>query len=185
MTEFLWRILARIAARPTVAAWLIERAQRTPYLHLDGYMNRWWLFNPTPPRHNGKGRRFEWLPSIRVHHILRADHARDHHNHPWPFRTIILRGWYVESRRYETFDDAADAGADVAQWHHAQGSVTGHHMRRMGDTATLDAEGFHHVSQVSEGGVYTLFISGRWRHTWGFKTAQGFVPWTEYPDVNP
>jgi len=46
-----WRLVAKLLARPTVTAWLITRAQRTPYLHImsaDGvemYMGRWWLFN--------------------------------------------------------------------------------------------------------------------------------------------
>lgn len=168
MLEFIWRGIARIVSRPSVAAWLIERAQRTPYKHLPGYMHRWWLFNPTPPENDGKGRRFEWLPSVRVHHILRADHARDMHNHPWSFRTIILRGWYIETRERQK------NGRMYPR-------VT--YFREAGDTAKLDADGFHHVSKVSDGGVYTLFISWRWRHVWGFKTPDGFVAWRDYPDA--
>jgi hypothetical protein len=161
MREFIWRVIARFVSRPRVAAYLIERSKRTPYLHLDGYMNRYWLFNPTPPQSNGQGRRFEWLPSIRIHHILRADHARDPHNHPWSFRTIILRGWYIERR-----DDR-------------------YHFRTNGETARLNADGFHHIADVGSGGVWTLFISWRWQHTWGFRTPEGFVPWRDYPDTNP
>jgi len=29
-----WRLVAKLLARPAVAAWLIVRAQRTPYLHI-------------------------------------------------------------------------------------------------------------------------------------------------------
>ena len=45
MRELLWRYLARLltAGRyKRVANWVVNRAKRTPYLHLDGYMNRWW-----------------------------------------------------------------------------------------------------------------------------------------------
>ncbi|MGY2162192.1 hypothetical protein HX799_07410 [Pseudomonas tolaasii] len=51
MINLFWRIVAKLLARPAVAAWLIARAQRTPYLHImsaDGtemYMRRWWLFS--------------------------------------------------------------------------------------------------------------------------------------------
>lgn len=172
MVNFFWRMLASILSRPRVADFLIERSKQTPYFHLEGYMNRWWLFNPTPARNNGKGRKFEWLPSIRIHHILRADHARDPHNHPWAFRTIILRGWYLETREEPQVMDGR-LYHQTSYW------------RTAGDTATLGADDFHHVSKVSDGGVYTLFISWRYKHTWGFKTRDGFVRWTDYPDVNP
>jgi hypothetical protein len=60
---------------------LIERAKETPYFHLDGYMNRWWI---------GNGRR------ARIHEILRSDNDRHLHDHPWDYTTIILRGGYIE-----------------------------------------------------------------------------------------
>lgn len=33
----------------TIANWLIRRAQRAPYVHLPGYMNRWWLVPYSDP----------------------------------------------------------------------------------------------------------------------------------------
>lgn len=151
----MWDLIARLAERN--ADWLIRRAQRTPYFHLEGYMERWWLFNPTPPLNSGKGRRFEWLPSIRVHHILRPDNDRHLHNHPWDARTIILKGCYVEHRE----------GGKI-------------NVMLPGTTQRIEADTFHRIAQVSQGGVWTLFISWKWKHTWGFKTEQGFVPWREY-----
>ncbi|SDR19417.1 hypothetical protein SAMN04490186_3910 [Pseudomonas grimontii] len=32
MPNLFWRLVAKLLARPAVAAWLIARAQRTPYL---------------------------------------------------------------------------------------------------------------------------------------------------------
>lgn len=150
----IWKLIAILAHRN--ADWLIRRAQRTPYFHLEGYMERWWLFNPTPPLNSGKGRRFEWLPSVRVHHILRGDLDRHQHNHPWDARTIILKGSYVERRDDKYF------------------------VRLPGTTAEIKADTFHHIENVSEGGVWTLFISWKWKHVWGFRTEQGFVPWRTY-----
>lgn len=154
-----WKFIAKIVSRPAVAQWLYRHS--TPYFDLrdeDGslYMHRVWLFNPTPPLNNGRGRRWEWLPSVRMHHIMRPDNERHPHNHPWPARTIILKGWYVEERD------------------------TGRFFREAGDTATLDAGEFHRIVRVSKGGVWTLFITWRWQHVWGFRTDDGFVPWREY-----
>lgn len=38
----------------------------------------------------------------------------------------------------------------------------------------------HRISEVSEGGVYTLFISGKWRGVWGFLVDGVKVPWKKY-----
>jgi hypothetical protein len=153
----MWRRFAWLVSRPAVASWLIARAQRTPYTHLDGYMHRWWLFNPFAAR-SGSGTRYPWCPiSIRVHHILRRDHDRALHDHPWNARTIILRGWYHELREDDRF-----------------------HIREAGDTAALRFGEFHRILEVSPGGVYTLFITGRYRGTWGFKVDGAKVPHREY-----
>ena len=100
MKEYLWRLFAKFVSRPRVARYLIERAKRTPYFHLDGYMNRWWLFNRyseigKPDRAN---KAFSWLPAVRIHQILRKDNAEHLHDHPCDARTIILDGWYRETR---------------------------------------------------------------------------------------
>lgn len=150
------RMMARCMASPKVADFLIERSKRTPYSHLDGYMNRWWLFNPYE-KVEGLSR-FRFLPfSVRVHHILRKDLNRHPHDHPWDARTFILRGWYTEERE--------------------NGSV---YSRFPGDTATLRFGEFHNISEVSEGGVFTLFVTFGYRGTWGFKVDGAKVPWRKY-----
>lgn len=159
----LWSIVARLCAIPRVASWLIARAQRTPYSPImspDGqtlYMGRWWLFNPYPGAGDER-KRWSWLPSVRVHHICVEDQDRHHHTHPWNCRTIILRGCYVEER----------PGPD--------GMVT--HVRFAGQTARIMHYDLHRISAVPLDGVWTLFITGRYRKTWGF-----LVPWREYLGV--
>lgn len=182
-----WPLIAFIVSRAPVARWLIDRSLRTPYFHLDGYMHRWWLFNPIETlevRRTSKDipanlaphlrrflesipvggtktlkkPRYRWCPvSARIHHILRADKARHPHNHPGSFRTIVLDGWYDETR-----DD-------------------GIYTRHQGDTAVLEHGEFHHVNEVSIGGVWTLFIMWDWRGVWGFRLDDGsVVPHQEY-----
>lgn len=159
----MWNLIARLCAIPAVADWLIARAQRTPYTHIyapDGqtlYMGRWWLFNPYPGAGNER-KRWSWLPSIRVHHICEPDQDRHHHTHPWNCRTIILRGSY---------------------WEECPGEHSIKMTRRaLGDTARIMHYDLHRIAEVSEGGVWTLFITGRYRKTWGF-----LIPWREYLGV--
>ena len=167
MTEFFWRLLAKLLARPAVADWIIGRAIRTPYDHLiiDGgriirvharyriglvpgerwYMRRWWFLRCGPLQ-------------IRVHHIMAEDVGRDHHSHPWPFRTFILRGGYIERRE----------GVRPV-W------------RKAGDTAAMGRGEFHRIAQVEQGGAWTLFCTWGERKGWGFKSQSGqVIPHQEY-----
>lgn len=159
----LWNAVAKVAAQPIVANWLIRRAMRTPYFHLPGYMDRYWLFNRYSDigSYNVIPRRFPKLPSIRIHHILRADVAEHLHDHPWNARTMILKGWYKEVKENENMF--------LAQY-----------MREAGDTATINFGEYHHISEVSEGGVWTLFFTWEYMGTWGFLVDGKKVPHNEY-----
>lgn len=160
-----WRAVAWLASRPRVADWLIARAMRTPYTQItspdgqDVYMDRWWLFNPYPSHAGATLRRYPWCPvSVRVHHIRRADADWHLHDHPWNARTIILLGGYAEVR---------EDGRTL--------------LRTAGDTATLQFNEFHRIVEVGANlGAVTLFITGRYRGTWGFKVDGVKVPWRQY-----
>lgn len=157
-----WRVVAFIVTRRAVFMWLCRRAHRTPYRHIqsadgsDVYMHRWWLFNPYREEAGGERKRISLLPSARIHHICRPDRDRHHHDHPWNARTIVLDGWYREER------GAAE------------------HMRAKGYTGRLLFGQYHRIAEVSPGGVYTLFITWRFRGTWGFLVDGAKVPWREY-----
>lgn len=82
----MWNLIARLASRPRIRAWIIRQAQKRPYVHIGEYMHRWWLV-PEAWR----------LPrAARVHHIKREDLDPFLHDHPWDWRTIVLDGWYDE-----------------------------------------------------------------------------------------
>lgn len=183
----IWNLIARIASHPTVAGWLINRAQRTPYNHIqsvDGtqrYMGRWWLFNPYPHGSDGDGRRFAWLPSVRIHHICQADVDRHLHDHPWNARTIILSGWYTEERPWDSLPESETAKADGIALTNEFRAVF---HRTSGYTGRLLYGQYHRISSVSPGGVWTLFLVGRKRGTWGFDVDGAKVPWREYLGLN-
>ena len=165
MRELLWRAVAYLVTLPAVRSWLVARAQRTPYTHItsaDGsevYMGRWWLFNAYPDddthQQNGAWARLG-LPSIRAHHIQRADYDRHLHDHPRNSRTIVLCGWYREERPWLTLT------------------------RPTGYTGRLLFGQFHRIAAVSPGGVWTLFFTWRYRGTWGFDVDGRKVPHKEY-----
>lgn len=175
MKEFLWKKLARFLGRPAVANRLIRYAKRTPYMHLPSnedpsYMERYWVFNPYD-RTTNKPRWGLLCPvSVRVHHIKREDTDRALHDHPWNARTIILRGWYEEKRllvgsdRQRMIDQQCDAISKLLEaLDPGKAEVYEYFTREQGDTAALRFGEYHTITEVSEGGVYTLFFSSNWK----------------------
>lgn len=160
-------LLARFLAVPRVADWLIGRAMRTPYYHLEGYQERYWLFNAHDPV-----KRWSWLPSMRIHHILREDRDRHLHDHPWRARSFILKGEYWE-RRHVCYRECSELTTEEQEifW------------RRTGTTASIPLGTFHSIDRVSVGGVWTLFVMFGYSNAWGFDVDGVKVPWREYLKV--
>lgn len=175
MFSLIWNLIARVTARPAVADWLIRRALRRPYSPIikdgDLYMDRYWLFNPYPDTGASGSDRKRWqFPiSIRIHHIMLPDQDRDMHDHPWNARTVILRGWYREDRLEQPYK---------ALWDFTKIEST--HMREAGDTAVLGFGEYHRITEISDGGVWTMFITGKYRGSWGFNVNGVKVPWRTY-----
>lgn len=193
-----WRALAWLVTREKVFVWLLRRAFRTPYSHItsadgsDVYMRRYWLFNPYATEEGARAsgsdaapRRSWWremLPSVRIHHIKRADQDRHLHDHPWNARTIVLKGWYEEER----YADESLRGAVKRELngskpaHSRHGYLTLHEVRIAGYTGRLLFGQYHRITAVSAAGVWTLFITWRKRGSWGFDVDGVKVPWRDY-----
>lgn len=174
ITQLIWSVIAKILARPAIAGWLIRRAMRTPYSPIikngELYMERFWLFNAYPDTgESGADRRGGFPISARIHHIVLPDQDRDLHDHPWNARTIILRGSYDEVRLQRPYCAAWDCDCIPVE-----------HFRQAGDTAPLNYGEYHCISALSDGGVWTLFITGRHRGGWGFLVDGAKVPWRTY-----
>jgi uncharacterized protein YwqG len=90
------------------------------------------------------------------------------HDHPWDARTIILRGFYWEVRPMSPNDE---------HYGLANGA---HFLRWKGDTAQLNFGEFHQIVKVPEDGVWTMFITYKYRGTWGFLVDGVKVKWKEY-----
>lgn len=93
---------------------------------------------------------------IFVHHIMRSDHDRALHDHPWNFVSVILKGSYIE--------------------HTPQG------MRAFGRGRILvrPAHWLHRLQL--EQPVWTLVLVGSRFRRWGFLTPKGWCWWKKYND---
>jgi len=156
------KLVAKLLSTKPVFNYLLNRAIKTPYQHIYGakdkelYMERYWLFNPL--NRDTKGLKHPWCPiSIRIHKIVKPDSDRHLHDHPWNARTFILKGWYFEERENEK-----------------------NILRYAGDTAKLNFNEYHRISRVSPEGAYTMFVTGKYRGTWGFLVEGVKLKYWEY-----
>ena len=139
-----------------IVAALIVRARRTPYTHLPGYMERYWLLPYA-----------WWRPAARLHHILRSDNDRAFHDHPWTYITIILRGGYWEVQ--PVFDASGLFQGERRTW------------RGPGSVLFRRARSWHRLELPEGETAWTLFITFRYRQKWGFLVEPRHkVPHDEY-----
>jgi hypothetical protein len=150
---------------------LIARAKRTPYEHLPGYMERYWLVKPN-----------SWFPfAVRIHHILRSDDDRHMHDHPWRWCSMILRGHYYELTP-ASHEDLSLRRRELVL--HVDGERVAIRRYNSGAIRIRQATARHKLVLDSGSSVWSLFIMGRQVQTWGFYTPEGKVPWFEYLNAN-
>lgn len=105
--------------------------------------------------------------SVMLHWIMRPDLSRDLHDHPVSFLSVVLRGSYWE---LVPVTDPEVPGLKLR------------HIRWLNFKRATDA---HRIRDVfGKRGVLTLVFAGPNRRKWGFFTAEGWVPWTEYKGDN-
>lgn len=142
---------------------LISQAMKNEYFHLEGYMNRYWLYPFDPDGMN-----------IRIHEILSSDKDRHMHDHPWPSTSIILRQGY-----WEWLPDDQDQHPELDP-------MCCHRVwRAPGDVITRKATDRHYIELVeAESGrelpSWSMFIMGNLEQKWGFYTEKGKEYWRDY-----
>jgi hypothetical protein len=100
---------------------------------------------------------------VNLHFFHRSDEDVQLHNHPWPGRSLILTGGYVEER---LVDGEIRAKTFLP-----------------GDVSELRPDTFHRVDLLEpEKGCWTLFTLGPKEQTWGFleRDLNTFTPWREF-----
>lgn len=141
---------------------ILDQAKLTPYFHLNGYMDRFWL-TPDP-----KGSTTQKL-SARVHVIHRADVDDHMHDHPAESISIILDSGYIER---VPLDQDQDPSLDSHYYVD--------HFRNPGDVVYRRAQDRHKIVRLLNGPCTTVFCMGPKEQEWGFYTPQGKVHWRAY-----
>lgn len=166
-----WNVLAWALARP----WGLKllKAVSHPYIDIYNednslYMVRLWVLNPYRKDSLGDTlpARYTWLPSVRLHRIMRPDSDRHMHTHPWVARTIVLSGWYIEDRLVAHTPDGHE--------------VRSEHTRLQGYTGPFPADTVHRITEVSPGGVWTLFFTWEKLDSWYFLVEGKMIQYRDY-----
>ena len=94
--------------------------------------------------------------SIWIHGIYAADEDKHLHNHPWDFKSLILKGSYIEETE--------------------KGCI----LQSVGKFNSRSGEDFHKILKVNDSVVYTLFIASPIKREWGYKVSGKFIHHEEY-----
>lgn len=152
-----------------LVVWWVSYLYRTRQVIMDEvtgtpYLIRYFIWKP---KSKGTGR-------IYLHHIMRSDHDRAKHSHPWKFTSLILWGGYTEVadirqiRLHETGWKYYDRG-EMKKWFGA-GSL----LRR--------GAGWRHKLVLPEGKTaWTLVKTSKKLNEWGFFIdGDKFCHWKKY-----
>ncbi len=116
--------------------------------------------------------RVGWFrPALHVFHRSDAD---EHHDHPWPFVSIILWRGYIEETP-ALFADLRSREVCVRD-----GRCVRLSRKWPGMVLFRSATHRHRVELVDGKPAVTLVIFGKRRREWGFFTAKGWQHWKAY-----
>lgn len=102
--------------------------------------------------------------AVYLHDIHKDDGDRAPHNHPWPFLSLVVRGYYVE----RVYPDPIGRPE-----HYILKTHTAHFVHRMGTGAA------HRIVDASPG-LRTLIVTGPRRASWGFFEHGEYTDWADY-----
>lgn len=145
----------------TIKRWINNHTNR----QIGTYMNRWYIIPPA------------WgLPiCVRLQHIKRADGERIPHNHPYAFKSIVLKGWYLEEQVMD-FCELAPSHEMMA----FEFKPVYHHPFKV---FQIEQKRYHRLIEMSKGGVWTLIWHPRKAEesAWGYLDVDGqHIPHDEY-----
>lgn len=133
------------------------------------YLERYYVLGKRPSYLGSEFRtRFEWLPTLLLHHFLRSDDDLELHNHPWKKSvSFILAGGYIEERALRAFVKGAPE------------IVT--RIIRPFSFNIIRANDFHRVDLIEED-CWTFFMTGEKAQSWGFldRNTGKFLSWREH-----
>jgi hypothetical protein len=105
--------------------------------------------------------------NIFLHKFLKSD-PDDVHDHPWSYRTFILKGGY-----YEWVPIFNDNGVMISEEKHWRGP---------GHTRKCNANSYHRIELKEGVTCWTLFMPGRQERDWGFLVDNKWIENEQYFD---
>ena len=146
--------------------WKLIEATREPDMSIAGYLNRWELARTSNDER------------VYLHHIIGPD-KRVWHNHPWPFRTAVLQGWY-ESLVVRT-GGRPEIELDQGQFRAPTVLTCLPHR-----PYSMDALDFHFISQVSDiEECWSIVSTGPRAKSWGFFDHGVYWDHMDYFEAHP
>ena len=120
--------------------------------------------------------------SVKVHWIHKPDPDRDLHDHPWPFASFILRGWYKELECREPRQRGRDIQSGARMMADYYFPVKERLVRWFNTKDTLAA---HRITEASPK-LVTLVFTGPKTKEWGFYDEETFnyTDWEPYIAAN-
>src|SRR5688572_25300457 len=107
-------------------------------------------------------RRIKNIGKYCLHHIVRSDHDRCLHDHPWPFKSLIIWGGY-----YEIVDERMILESDRSLWRPYK---DGQLIRWFGPGSILrrPASWSHRIVLKEGKSAWTFVFMGKKERDWGF-----------------
>ena len=125
---------------------IMNYKEKTLYRNKIPYLKRFTLFTCS-------------LFSIKIRHILLSDDA-DLHSHPWAYMSFILWGGYTEVRA--DYIDRHNHKVELTRTKYGPGSIL---FRK--------AKGYHRLEVEGKRTCWTLVITFKKKHLWGFVDSMG------------
>lgn len=97
--------------------------------------------------------------SIWLHAIYKADQDKHLHNHPWDFKSLVLKGSYLEQTE--------------------KGIIKQH----PGKFNSRNGESYHKILELLSPVVYTLFFVSPTKREWGYKVDGKFIDHITYREL--
>lgn len=94
-----------------------------------------------------------------LHYFLPNSIERDFHDHPWPFTTLVLRGWYDDIHM----------------------TPSGPERERLHAPTYASRPALHtHRTMTGHRGCWTIVLTGGWERKWGFWRDGQWWQWRVY-----
>ena len=132
------------------------------------YLTRWhiWPFKPSDPADQGdEENQKKSAFKIFLHRMDGPDLDRFPHDHPWPFRSLILRGGYTDEQTVGMYEESTN------ELVYAPGKLVKHRWFQK-----LPATGvWHRILTIDRQPTWTLVFTGKHRRRWGYLTDGGWI----------